>query len=194
MKIGRRAPRDPRSWTMPSGKPRGWSVTSVSSSARDPGRSDPRLRNLWASGRSRFYRLLLLAALVWVGYDMIFSAHGWLHLRALGLEEQDLREQSASVRADLQQVHRDMNEDRATATERALREKYRKSRKGEIIYQVRTVELPPDSGAASPAAGAVPAYGQGREDSRLDPDSGAGVDETGAGASNTSIDTRESRR
>jgi cell division protein FtsB len=148
--IGRKIPKDPRNWTIPSNRPRGWTVTQaerISGRLAGYGSGDPQMRNFWASSRRRFYRLIIVAALLWGGYDLVLSNHGWVRLRAMGIEERGLQEKVSAQKEQLAQVQQELNEDNRDAVERAMREKYNKSRSGEIVYRVRTAPADDSSGA-----------------------------------------------
>lgn len=131
-----------------AGKPRGWSITTSSLRSAAENRAENRyLRHLWVSRRGGFMKLALWILALLGTHSLVASDHGLLHLRALRREEAALDARHAALAEEHRQMQNEVAEDGSLSIERGLREKYRKSRPGEIIY--RTKAVPPPSPADS---------------------------------------------
>jgi len=106
---------------------------------------DRYLRMLWVSRRGHFFKLTLWILALWGGYSLIASDHGLLHLRQLRREAVELDAVHAGLVQEQRQVQNEMAEDPNVSIERGLREKYRKSRPGEIVYRTKVLQAPVDS-------------------------------------------------
>jgi cell division protein FtsB len=137
-------------------RPRGWSVLQAASGIGALTRDRDRyLRDIWVSRRHGFYRLALAGLAIWGGYNLIGSGSGFLRLRELHRQEIALRARCADLAAETRQLRRELSEDPVLSAERGIREKYRRSRPNEIIYQIERSPDPvgSDSTAVGPGTG-----------------------------------------
>jgi cell division protein FtsB len=135
-------------------KPRGWSISNMALRTVTEGRGGDRyLRMFWVSRRKRFITLGLWVLALCGAYNLIASDHGVARLRALHREEAGLNAQHAALIEEYRQATNQVTEDPAVSIERGLREKYRKSRPGEIVYRTKILQQQPvaDSSAISGA-------------------------------------------
>ena len=135
------------------GRPRGWSVLQAGSPLGSLSRGHERyLREFWQSRRGGLSRLGLGILALWGAYSIIGSDYGLLRLRLLRARESQLQRRVAELTAETGQVQRHLQEDPLTGMERGIREKYRKSKPNEIIYQLeREPEPAADSTARVPS-------------------------------------------
>jgi hypothetical protein len=127
-------------------RPRGWSLTNVSLRSVTESRSGDRyLRTFWVSRRGRFIKLAIWVLVICGAYNLVASDHGFMRLRTLHREEAAWNERHAALVENYRQATNQVEEDAAVSIERGLREKYRKSRPGEIVYRTKVVTLPAEA-------------------------------------------------
>jgi cell division protein FtsB len=125
---------------------RGWSVSQemVSRRARAVG---PSFLEAIGSRRGFLARAVVVVLALWAGGGLILGEKGVVRLHAQHQEEAALRAEQLQLQQRLKEADFEHHEDPGLNMERVMRERYRKSLPGEIVFDKLTV--PPDSTAAS---------------------------------------------
>jgi hypothetical protein len=135
-------------------RPAGWSIIQPPGRRGAQGQAGEQyLRKFWVSRRGGFYRLAILALAAWGTYSIVGTSHGLVQLQALAQQETNLRARKAEILEESRQVQNQLLEGPAVGMERGLRERFRESRKNEIVYDLKRTQMPADSTQLNLSAG-----------------------------------------
>lgn len=125
---------------------RGWSV-SQGTGARRARTAGPSFLEAVGARRGFLARVGVLGLTLWAAGGLFLGEKGVMRLHAQRLEETALRAENLQLQTRIKETDFELKEHAGLSMERVMRERYRKSLPGEIVYQ--KVLVAPDSTALS---------------------------------------------